>query len=170
MDERPPVGRLLDRMVGPLLKLGGRLLGRPEEEVLQDLTGRSRGGLESQPGVASLERARAALSAGRVGEALALFAESAAASPEDPWAWHGRGDALLASDDPQGALEAYEEAVKRAPTEGLSQLGRGNALERLGRSDEAVNALQEALVLDPGLDWARAGLERLRGLQAAEDD
>ncbi len=151
--------------------LGGRLLGRPTEDHLQELTGRSRGGSDLDVGAASLERGRAALSAGRVGEALALFSEAAEANPGDPWAWHGRGDALLDSGDSGGALSAYEAALARGE-DALSHLGRGNCLERLGRMDEAVTAFERALALDSALIWAREGLERCGacGLDRGEED
>jgi len=98
-----------------------------------------------------------------VGEALALFSEVARASPEDPWALHGRGDALLESGDAKGALAAYEGALARGE-DALSHLGRGNCLERLGRREEAVSAFEKALDLDSALEWAREGLQRCGAL------
>ena len=167
--ERHPLGRLLDRLLGPVTGLGGRLLGRPTEDHLQRLTGRSRGGSDQDSGVALLERGRAAMSAGRVGEALALFSEAAEANPLDPWPWHGRGDALLDSGDSEGALSAYESALVREE-DALPHLGRGNCLERLGRMDEAVAAFGRALELDSALEWAREGLARCGALNGAQED
>jgi len=104
-----------------------------------------------------------------VGEALALFSEAAEANPKDPWPWHGRGDALLDSGDPEGALSAYEAALERGE-DALSHLGRGNCLERAGRLDEAVGAFERALELDSALEWAREGQERCGELDGGDED
>lgn len=97
---------------------------------------------------------RAAFSDGRHGEALHAFGEHVAAFPEDPWGWHGRGDALQLLGSHEDALAAYDAAVERAPRTGLHHAGRANALRALGRTDEARTAAAEALRLDPALTWA----------------
>ncbi len=164
--ERPTVARRLDRLLTPLLRLGGRLLRRPSEDLLLDLTGRERGG-PSEEGVreggAALERGRRALDHGQHGEALVQFTQAAAAAPHDPWPWHGRGDVLQLTGDFAGALAAFDEALARVPDLAVSHLGRGNALEGLDRIDEARAAWERALVHDPDLHWAREGLDRTAG-------
>jgi tetratricopeptide (TPR) repeat protein len=148
------------------MRLAGRILGRPSEELLLDLTGRSRGGPVDAPiqeGGQGIERGRRALDHRQYGEALVQFAQAAESAPHDPWPWHGRGDALQLSGDPVGALEAYEAALARIPNLAVSHLGRGNALESLDRLDEARDAWREALKHDPDLDWAQAGLNRIAG-------
>jgi len=145
------------------MRIAGRLLGRPDEELLHDLTGRNKGGHESNAGAYArqLEQGRRDLEAGRFGEALHYFGLATREEPEDPWAWHGRGDCLELSGDHEGALLAYDEALSRGPL-ALSHNGRGNALECLGRLEEARAAWQAALDLDPTLSWPRRSLQRTR--------
>jgi len=160
---RPARARRLDRWITPVLRVGGRLLGRPSEALLLALTGRARGGpaeADVREGGAALERGRRALDHGQFGEALVQFAAAARAAPRDPWPWHGRGDALQLSGDPAGALAAYDQALARVGELAVSHLGRGNALEGLGRIDEARAAWSAALTHDPGLHWAQEGLAR----------
>ena len=94
---RPAAGRRLDRLLTPLFRGIDRLLRRPSEATLQGLTGRHRGG---KPEVVdfidprALEEGRRLLAEGQIGEALLAFADAARAEPENPWPWHGRGDAL----------------------------------------------------------------------------
>lgn len=160
---RSPRARQLDLWLTRLMRLGGRLLGRPDEALLNRLTGRSKGGGApgGSAGADALLAGRRALEERRYGEALHLLARAAELLPEDPWPWHGRGDALQLSGQHAAALAAYEEALRREPTLALSHSGRGNALEGLGRYDEAREAWAEALRLDPALPWPREGLARL---------
>ena len=44
MTGRSAIVNRLDRLFTRLVRIGGRLLGRPDEELLHDLTGRSKGG------------------------------------------------------------------------------------------------------------------------------
>lgn len=166
---RPGPARAVDRLVTPLLRLAGRLLARPSEDLLLDLTGRKRGGPAEdavREGGHALELGRRALDHGQHGEALVQFARAAEAAPRDPWPWHGRGDVLQLSGDPAGALAAYDQALARIPDLAVSHLGRGNALESLARPLEARDAWRRALALDPGLHWAQSGLERLDASEA----
>ncbi len=159
---RHPWGTRLDRLLTPLLALGGRLLARPDEGLLHALTGRTKGGPASG-GDSPLLAGRRALSEGQLGEALLCFARAAEQDPGDPWPWHGRGDALQLSGQYQDALDAYREALSRAPELALSHCGLGNALEGLGRIEQARAAWERALALDPELPWARDGLARTGG-------
>lgn len=159
-------GARLDRAITLLIRLGGRLVARPSERLLHELTGRSKGGVpeDTGPGFAALLRAgRAALADGRCGEALVYFSQAAALEPGDPWPWHGRGDALQLSGQHEDALAAYREALARDPDSALSHGGAGNALESLGRPQEAAAAWRLALAGDPSLAWAREGLSRVEG-------
>jgi len=96
---------------------------------------------------------RQAFADGRHGEALHAFGAHIDAFPEDPWGWHGRGDALQLMGSHEDALVAYDEAARRAPATGLHHAGRANALRALGRTEEARAAVAEALRLDPGGSW-----------------
>ncbi len=161
---------MLDRALNPVVWFLGRLIRRPGEGALQTLAGRTQAQTVKPTSADRLEAGRQALSEGHLGQALSLFSEAALLNPEDPWAWHGRGDALISESDALGALAAYDEAARRAPDNGLVEVGRGNALERLGRNDEAIAAWTTALEREPGLEWARAGLSRHGVLPATEED
>lgn len=171
---RPPWARRLDGWVLRLARLGGRLLGRPSEATLGRLARRDR---PSPPiavprpedlGVTDpLADGRRALELGRPAEALHHFGQLLAEHPDHPWGWHGRGDALQAMAEPEGALEAYRRAAELQPRQGLHRGGECNALSALGRSAEAEVARQAALSLDPSLLWmwegATAGARRRPG-------
>jgi len=147
----------------PLFRLGGRLLRRPDERHLHHLTGRSKGGGDGPTGPsfgALLAAGRQALEDERFGEALVAFARAAELAPQDPWPWHGRGDAFQLSGDHEAALKAFDAALERQPDLALSWSGRGQALEGLGRVEEALEAWRRALEHDPELSWALQGLAR----------
>lgn len=147
------------------MRLLGRLMGRPGEDLLHGLTGRLKGGPEGSTSTyaADLAAGRRLVETGRFGDALFHFSRAAEARPSEAWPWHGRGDAMQLGGDPAGALEAYDHAVQRVPSLGLAHNGRGNALEALGRLDEAIEAWERALELDPRLSWPAKSLARVRG-------
>jgi tetratricopeptide (TPR) repeat protein len=151
--------RLLTRGLGAL----GRILGRPDEPTLNRLTGRDKGGegMAAPTVYTALAAGRRALADGRLGEALYQFELATRLDPEEPWAWHGRGDALQLGGGFADALLAYERALALRPELALSHNGRGNALMGLGRAEEAVAAWREAIRLDPQAPWPRESLSRI---------
>ena len=163
MTGRSAIVKQIDRVFTRLTRAIGRLVGRPDEGLLHELTGRSKGGPPDVVGntgyVQHLERGRRAVETGAFGEALHHFSQAAQARPEEAWPWHGRGDALQLSGDFAAALEAYDAALERVGLP-LAHNGRGNALEGLGRLEEARAAWTKALELDPKLSWPRQSLDR----------
>lgn len=163
MTGRSAIVNRIDRVFTRLMRAMGRVFGRPDEGLLHDLTGRSKGGAPEGVGgtryVQHLERGRRAIETGSFGEALHHFNQAAQARPEEAWPWHGRGDALQLSGDFDAALSAYDAALERVDLP-LAHNGRGNALEGLGRLDEARAAWTTALELDPKLSWPRKSLDR----------
>ncbi|MCB9759182.1 MAG: tetratricopeptide repeat protein [Alphaproteobacteria bacterium] len=159
---RPAWVRRLDRLLTALARVGGRAFGRPDEALLNRLTGRAKGGLAPAEGQGSqaLVAGRRALEDGRYAEALHQFGLAVERAPQDPWPHHGRGDAFQLLGDHARALEAYEAALGLAPDLALPHNGRGNALAALGRLDEARSAWARALELDPALPWPREALAR----------
>lgn len=160
LHRRPAWARRLDRAAGLLGRVAGRLLGRPTDAALTALARQDRPAppievpTASELGVVDhLGAGRAHFADGRHGEALHAFGEHTRAFPEDPWGWHGRGDALQLLGESDGALAAYDAAVERAPRTGLHHAGRANALRALGRDADAHAAMTEALRLDPSLTW-----------------
>lgn len=163
-EERSIWARRLDRVVTRVLRAGGWLTGRPDEVLLHELTGRSKGGgpgVQEHDGfVAHLEAGRRALETGQSGEALFRFSQAAQARDADPWPWHGRADVLQLSGEHAGAEEAYRAAIERDPGLALSFNGLGNALQGQGDLGGAREAWRKALELDPELTLAKLALER----------
>jgi tetratricopeptide (TPR) repeat protein len=155
--------RTLERTLNRVLRFAGRWFGRPDEGLLHELTGRTKGGVISggEGYVSALDAGRRALETGELGEALFQFSQACAIRPGEAWPWHGRGDALQLSGDHVAALEAYESALERAPRLALAHNGRGNALDGMGRTQDAIEAWRTALELDPRLSWPRRSLERV---------
>ena len=160
---QPRLARALDRLALLGARLGGRLLGRPSEDLLSSLARADRPGLRDLDASATAaERAeaaifsgRAAFEAGQHAEALHHFSHALSLAPTSAWAWHGRGDALQLLGQPEGALAAYQKASELAPETGLHRAGAANALSAIGRLDEAETAWSEALARDPSLQWMR---------------
>jgi tetratricopeptide (TPR) repeat protein len=161
--QRPAWALSLDRISLIWSRITALILPSPDEEQLASLARRHRPPPDpmdfdpSEFGVEDhLQRAREALAAGALGEALHHFGQRIGESPTDGWAWHGRGDSLQLMGEHQGALEAYDRAIELSPQTGLHHGGRANALGGLAREVEAEEAWTEALRLDPGLSWMRS--------------
>lgn len=131
--ERPPWARRLDRLMLGLAPVLRRILPRPSDSSLQALARPDRGPAPEilLPDLPDIERARQAFATGAYGEALHLFGEILAVDATNPWAWHGRGDALQLLGQHAAALEAYERAHSLQPKEPLHEAGRQNALRGL---------------------------------------
>jgi len=160
---RPSWARRLDRWSLRVARLLSPLVGRPTDDLLTRLARTAR---PSPPilvpsaadlGIIDhLDEGRRALSGALYAEALFHFRERLQETDQqDPWAWHGRGDALQMLGQAQDALDAYDRAAAIQPRQGLHQMGRANALESLGQVDGADEATRVALSLDPTLTWMR---------------
>ncbi len=160
---RPLWARRLDRWTLRLARLMSPVVGRPTDALLVRLARVARPSPPIEvPSAADLgiidhlDEGRRALSGGLHAEALFHFRERLRETGDaDPWAWHGRGDALQLLAQPEDALNAYDRAVALQAGQGLHHMGRANALESLGRSAQADAATRRALVLDPTLTWVR---------------
>ena len=159
---------LLDRLALFLARIGGRLVGRPSDELLTNLASRDRNGstaIKSRPTplvTAShhIQQGQAAFANGAYGEALHHFGVAIEHAPDASWAWHGRGDALQLSGQYDAALHAYEQAISLDESCGLHHAGRANALVSLGRIHDSESAWKHALERDPSLTWMREGSKK----------
>ncbi|MCB2188500.1 MAG: YcaO-like family protein [Deltaproteobacteria bacterium] len=68
----------------------------------------------------------------------------------------------------QEAIEAFARAVEIEPGAAINYANIGSNLRELGRWAEAASMYEHALELDPGLDWARTNLAKMRAKLAAE--
>jgi tetratricopeptide (TPR) repeat protein len=146
-----------------VVRVAGRVLGRPSERQLHHLAQADRPAppitvpTAAELGIHDhLGDGRAAIAAGRAAEALHHFGLLLEDHPDQPWGWHGRGDALQLLGDHEGALAAYRRAASLQPAQGLHHLGRANALEALGQEQAAAEATRRGLALDPSLHWMRS--------------
>lgn len=71
--------------------------------------------------------------------------------PDDPEAWHNRGDVLVALNRRAEALISYEMALRQAPRDSLILAKRCATLTALNRLEDAITACEEGLAVDG--DW-----------------
>lgn len=153
---RPEWARRLDRWLEPALGVLRRMLPRPSDGALTALARQDRPAppirvpTPAELGILDhLEEGRRAFAGGRYGEALHHFGQLLETSPEHPWAWHGRGDALQLMGEHEEALAAYHRAAAIQSREPLHLLGLANAYASLNQVEDAVEARQRAARLRP---------------------
>jgi tetratricopeptide (TPR) repeat protein len=123
-------------------------------------------GTQAHPHAAPLHNnlAVALAAAGRTDEARSTVEHGLAEDPGLATLHRNHGDLLLEAGEQGPALEAYSRAVRHHETLGPEVWARIGALRAAaGDSEEARNALEHALLLDPGHADARARLSALRG-------
>jgi tetratricopeptide (TPR) repeat protein len=103
----------------------------------------------------------------RPNEAIPHFEAVVRARPRLVQARVGLGIALVEAGRVGEGIATFEGALGLAPEDAELRLHLGAALASQGRHDEARVQLREALRLRPGLERARAALERLEGGAAA---
>lgn len=94
------------------------------------------------------------------GLALRAFRGLARRDPGNGEAWRCIGFILAERRQFGEALAAFEQARALAPEDAAAQFNAAFMLQRLGRDGEAAAGFRRALALDPGLERARAALER----------
>ncbi len=131
------------------------------------------------------EQAERAMKRGRTDEAIALYRESIAASPELAPAWHNLGMLLMEKKNYIDAVEAFKVAADVAPMDARPVYMMGLAYHQQGWDEKALMYFERALDRSPNyipalrgavragkrLDLAdRAALERARRALAVDDD
>jgi tetratricopeptide (TPR) repeat protein len=102
--------------------------------------------------------------------ALAAFRAAARRDPAAREAWSAIAFLLAERRRFAEALAAFERAREIAPADAPTQFNAGFMLQLLGRHDEAIESFRRALALDPGLERARAALERSESLRSVGTD
>jgi Flp pilus assembly protein TadD len=87
--------------------------------------------------------------AGRLGEAIALYARVLALTPDDSRCYNNIGVALRAQSRFAAALACYQQALGRTPNDPGLHSNIGNVLRSLGRFEEAETSHRQALALRP---------------------
>jgi len=108
--------------------------------------------------------AATAKAAGRLDEALKLYALAVTLQPDFIQARLNLGNVLTALDRPVDALLHYDLAIAQQPGYALAHLAKAVALTALNRHEDAIAAYDRALAIDPDFGAAEYG-KALRLLQ-----
>ncbi len=103
-------------------------------------------------------RGVAAMQDGRTAEAVEIFREGLAQTPDDASLRRQLGTALFATGDTGGAAEQLEEALRLDPTQARAHAGLGTLASMDGRPPDAVEHFIAAVQHDPDYLEARLGL------------
>ena len=103
-------------------------------------------------------RGVAAMRDGRTAEAVEIFREGVAQTPDDASLRQQLGAALFAGGDTDGAAEQLETALRLDPTLARAHAGLGTLASMGGRQGEAVERFAAAVEHDPDYLEARLGL------------
>jgi tetratricopeptide (TPR) repeat protein len=85
----------------------------------------------------------------RLHEAVALFRQSAASNPRDPFVHSNLGNALRGIGDSSGAINSYAVAIALDPDNPSAHNNLAAALADLGRYEAALSSLDQALRVCP---------------------
>ncbi|MCY4119808.1 MAG: tetratricopeptide repeat protein [Acidobacteria bacterium] len=103
-------------------------------------------------------RGVAAMQDGRTAEAVEIFREGLAQTPDDASLHQQLGSALFASGDANGAAVELEAALRLDPTQARAHAGLGTLASMGGRQAEAIERFAAAVENDPDYVEARLGL------------
>ena len=103
-------------------------------------------------------RGVAAMQDGRPAEAVEIFREGVAETPDDAGLRQQLGSALFAAGDTDGAAEQLEAAVRLDPTQARAHAGLGTLASMAGRRTEALLHFTAAVEHEPDYLEARLGL------------
>jgi tetratricopeptide (TPR) repeat protein len=92
-----------------------------------------------------LQQAKQQLDKYQPEKALDTFQRLIDSKPNDPQAWRGRGDALLALARYERALSAYDKALQLQPNDAKTLNKKGETLYELQRYQEALDTHEQAL-------------------------
>jgi tetratricopeptide (TPR) repeat protein len=95
---------------------------------------------------------------GEWAEALAAADEGLALDPEHSGCLNLRSLALVKLGRREEAATTVADALARDPEDATTHANRGWALLHEGRAKEALDHFREALRIEPGHEWARAGI------------
>lgn len=98
-----------------------------------------------------LQRLRAEIlkASGQAGDAIWIYEDIVAASPDDFEAWNNLGNARHAQGDLEGALSALQQARALRPESALVHVNLGRTLLSLDRHEDACLVFERGSLLDP---------------------
>ena len=103
-------------------------------------------------------RGVAAMQDGRPADAVEIFREGVAETPDDASLRRQLGTALFATGDANGAAEQFEAALRLDPTQARAHAGLGTLASMGGRRAEAIERFTAAVEHEPDYLEARLGL------------
>ncbi len=136
-----------------------RRAGRDKEAAALDVPAASE---SATPGGTPIERASAALSAGKPAEAEKYLREALASDPGNAAILSELGIAIGSQRRLAEALEYFQRAADLAPGNPLYQNNLGTTLFRLGRAEEALACYEKALAIDPNYADAKKNIANAR--------
>ena len=115
------------------------------------------------PGYCS--RGLAKLQLGQNNDALADYNAGIERDNKQIYCHFNRGNLYLAVGQHQKAISDFTAALSGRPADAMTLSGRAQAYEGLGQHDQALADYRAALNLDPTLESAKDGIERLGATQ-----
>jgi tetratricopeptide (TPR) repeat protein len=116
--------------------------------------------LDSQLGIANVNRAIALLNLGRIGEAKPLLDGAVKRDPKDPHVWYSLGLLQKNSSDPQAAVDAFRHVIEIDSSDADTWYFLGSAYSQLRQFPDAIDAFDHALKINPLHASAQFGLSR----------
>ena len=104
----------------------------------------------------SIEKGREKLRQKEYTKALKIFLACTLEMEQNPWSWHGKGDALQFLGRFTEAEQAYRKATELAPETAIHWGGLANALFGLGNTEEGTKIWKKTKEMDPSLVWMRS--------------
>ena len=139
------------------------------DAALQDLDKAIELLLPSTAGVARYYRGFAFLSLKNYPQALTDLNEALKLQPGNADYYLARGETQQALGSYDAALRDFDEFSKRATKDPRGLISRGAVLEAMGKPQEALAALESAVTLTPGNDFAVSERDRLRAQANADN-
>lgn len=100
---------------------------------------------------------------GRYDEALAILEKGARADDEREDIFNLMGFCHFMLKNHETAIRCFERVIELNPSSGIDYANIASNYRDLGQTDKAISYYTLALKIDPGLDFARANLEKLKG-------
>ena len=164
-DAIAPTDPALDEMFQNLLEAPTKAAAAAVEEQIWQSWGQS----GSATVDVLIERADAAEAAGDKPLALRFINQATELTPSYAGGWYRRSILRYDADDRAGAISDIQETLKREPRHFGALAGLGMIYEDMGKEQAALQAYRRALEIDPYLDTAKQGAQRLEPKVNGED-
>jgi len=117
--------------------------------------------VRAQETPSALEEGKAALKAGKINQAVEIFSQIIAITPQAPMYYY-RGISYRSNNNHAAAIQDFDKAISLKPNEPSYYLQRGMSLHRIQEHQRAINDFSRVLELDPMNPYALANRARAR--------